>query len=144
MSGGGRAPVRGHAAAGEAPAAGGSGSDTTRGPYPGTRMNRRDLLALLGLAALAATLAGVQMATGVAPDVLIAAPGLLLLLPLAAGRYVGEDGLVRFAREIPFRPRGAAPAPAIRPGRSPVVPRGGLLIALALARRGPPAPAAAR
>ena len=121
-----------------------SGSGTARAPYPGTGMTRRDLLALLGLAALAATLAGVQMATGVAPDVLIAAPGLLLLLPLAAGRYVGEDGLVRIARATPFRPRGAARAPAVRRGRSPVVPRGGLLIALALARRGPPAPVAAR
>ena len=82
-------------------------------------MTRRDLLALLGLTALAATLAGVQMATGVAPDVLIAAPGLLLLLPLAAGRYVGEDGLVRFARAIPFRPRGAARARRRSAGAGP-------------------------
>ena len=121
VSGGGRAPVREHAQrradrADPAPA-------RARGPYPGTGMTRRDLLALLGLTALAATLAGVQMATGVAPDVLIAAPGLLLLLPLAAGRYVGEDGLVRFARAIPFRPRGAARAaggpPGPVPGRAP-------------------------
>jgi hypothetical protein len=32
----------------------------------------------------------------------------------------------------------------MRRGRAPGVPRGGLLIALALARRGPPARAAAR
>ena len=119
--------------------AGRSGSGTARAPYPGTGMTRRDLLALLGLAALAATLAGVQMATGVAPDVLIAAPGLLLLLPLAAGRYVGEDGLARFARPAP-RPRyPGRPAPALRRGIARAVPRGGLLIAVALAHRGPPA-----
>jgi hypothetical protein len=107
-------------------------------------MTRRDLRALLGLAALAAAIAGVQLATGVTPDVLIAAPGLLLLLPLAVGRYVGEDGLVRFGHETPFRPRVGGRPPAMRRGRAPGVPRGGLLIALALARRGPPARVAAR
>jgi hypothetical protein len=107
-------------------------------------MTRRDLRVLLGLTALAAALAGVQLATGVAPDILIAAPCLLLLLPLAAGRYVGEDGLVRFGHDTPFRPRVGARPPAMRRGRAPGVPRGGLLIALALARRGPPARVAAR
>ena len=107
-------------------------------------MARRDLLALLTLAFTALALAAVRHSTGLDADVLIGAPALLLLLPLVAGRYVGEDGLVRIARATPFRPRGAARAPAVRRGRSPVVPRGGLLIALALARRGPPAPAAAR
>lgn len=107
-------------------------------------MSRRDLLALLALAALAAALAGVQLATGIAPDALIAAPGLLLLLPLVAGTYVGEEGLVRLARETSFRPGAGARAPVLRRGRAHDVPRGGLLIALSLARRGPPAPAAAR
>jgi hypothetical protein len=107
-------------------------------------MTRRDLIALLGLAALAAALGSVQLATGVAPDALIAAPGLLLLLPLAAGHYVGESGLVRLTREPPFRPHAGARPPALRRGRTHDVPRGGLLIAAALGRRGPPAPAAAR
>ena len=107
-------------------------------------MPRRDQRLLFGLAALTVLLAVLQSATGVSGDVLLAAPALVLLLPLLAGRYVGEDGLVRIARAIPFRPRGAARVPAVRRGRSPVVPRGGLLIALALARRGPPAPVAAR
>jgi hypothetical protein len=105
-------------------------------------MARRDVIALLGVAALAATLAGVQIATGVAPDALIAAPGLLLLLPLVVGTYVGEDGLVRLRRETPFRPGAGARPPALRRGRAHDGPRGSLLIALALARRGPPAPAA--
>lgn len=101
-------------------------------------MARRDTLALLGLAGVAVALALVQSATGAGADVLIAAPGLLLLLPLVAGRYVGEGGLVRLARARPYRERTAAPAPAIRRGRPHAVPRGGLLIAVALARRGPP------
>ena len=133
--------MRGHAGRRDA---GRSGSGTARAPYPGTGMTRRDLLVLLGLAALAATLAGVQMATGVAPDVLIAAPGLLLLLPLAAGRYVGEDGLVRLARASARPLRGPAPARLPLRGRRGVGPSGGLLIALALGRRGPPPVPAAR
>ena len=108
-------------------------------------MTRRDLLALLGLTALAATLAGIQMATGVAPDALIAAPGLLLLLPLAAGRYVGEDGLARLAarrRWTPARRGEPTRGRALRALR--IVPRGARLIAASLAERGPPAPLPAR
>jgi hypothetical protein len=107
-------------------------------------MPRRDLLALLGLVALATALAVLQHATGVGPDVLIAAPGLLLLLPLVVGRYVGEDRLVRIARAGLPPHRGAARLCALRRGRRRAVARGGLLIALALARRGPPAVASAR
>jgi len=100
---------------------------------------RRDLLALLALALAAVAFAAVQHVTGLDADILIAAPALLLLLPLAAGRYVGEDGLARFARPAP-RPRyPGRPAPALRRGIARAVPRGGLLIAVALAHRGPPA-----
>lgn len=101
-------------------------------------MARRDVLTLLGLALMATVVAAVQHLTGAAPDVLIAAPGLLLLLPLIVGRYVGEDGLVRIARACARPPRGPAPARLPLRGRRGVVPRGGLLIALALGRRGPP------
>jgi len=107
-------------------------------------MARRDVLTLLGLAVVATAVAAVQHLTGAAPDVLIAAPGLLLLLPLIAGRYVGEDGLVRIARASARPLRGPAPARLPLRGRRGVGPSGGLLIALALGRRGPPPVSAAR
>jgi hypothetical protein len=100
-------------------------------------MSRRDLLALLALAVVATGLALAQQLTGMDADLLIAAPALLLLLPLVAGRYVGEDRLSRLVRELPRR-RPPAAAPALRPSRPQVAPRGGLLIAVARARRGPP------
>ena len=100
-------------------------------------MSRRDLLAVLALAVVAFALAFARQLTGVDADVLIAAPALLLLLPLVAGRYVGEGGLSRLVRELPRR-RRPSPAPAVGRSRRHVVPRGGLLIAVALARRGPP------
>jgi hypothetical protein len=100
-------------------------------------MSRRDLLAMLALAVVAIGLAFAQQLTGLDADVLIALPALLLLLPLVAGRYVGEDGLSRLVRELPRR-RHPSPAPAVRRSRRHAGPRGGLLIAVALARRGPP------
>jgi hypothetical protein len=101
-------------------------------------MARRDLTALLALAALATALALVQGVTGVGADVLIAAPGLLLLLPLAAGRYVGEERLARLARPTAPPRRGHRTTPGAGRRARRAVPRGGLLIAVALARRGPP------
>ena len=105
-------------------------------------MPRRDRHILLGLTLLSVALAVLQSVTGLSPDVLLAAPALLLLLPLLAGRYVGEDGLARLGRAVAApaaragRRRGSAPA-----ARAPrVLPRGGRLIAAALAERGPPAP----
>jgi hypothetical protein len=107
------------------------------------RVGDRTLPCLIAGVALA--LALVHGATGIGADALIAVPALLLLLPLAAGRYVGSERLARLARR--------APAPALRSGGRPVAPRrpsrragprGGLLIAVSLARRGPPASALAR
>jgi hypothetical protein len=103
-------------------------------------MPRRDQRILLGLAALTLVFAAVQSLTGINPDVLLAAPALILLLPLLAGRYVGEDGIRRLCAMLaPLRRRpGSARAPQSR--RAPrVLPRGGRLIAAALAERGPPA-----
>jgi hypothetical protein len=48
---------------------------------------------MLGLAVLSVAFAAVVSLTGLDPAVLLAAPALLLFLPLLAGRYVGEDGL---------------------------------------------------
>ena len=99
----------------------------------------RRLFLLLAVAALAAVIAVLQGATGAGADVLIAVPGLLLLLPLAAGRYVGEASLARIARASgrPAR-RTARAGRAARRCRPRILPRGGLLIATALGRRGPP------
>jgi hypothetical protein len=108
-------------------------------------MRIRDRTLLGAMVAAAVALAVVHAATGVGADALIAAPALLVLLPLVAGRYVGSERLVRLARRVP-RPalrRGARPVVRVRAGRR-VGPRGGLLIAVSLARRGPPASAGAR
>jgi hypothetical protein len=107
-------------------------------------MPRRDQRILLGLALLLVVFAATQSLTGLNPDVLLAVPVLLLALPLAAGRYVGEDGLVRLAtrRRAPTRRVASSARPALRAPR--VMARGGRLIAVALAERGPPAQLIAR
>lgn len=105
-------------------------------------MKRNDRLLLLGLAAL---VAGVSMlpAVGVSSDVMLAAPALALVLPLLAGRYLGEEKLARLAAV--FAPARQAArtarrhwAPAVRRVPSVAVPRGGALIAASLANRPPP------
>jgi hypothetical protein len=107
-------------------------------------MPRRDRYVLLALATLSLLLAVLQSATGVSPDVLLAVPALLLLLPLLAGRYLGEDRLARLAGRW-LAPRRRSPASlGARRRTSRVLPRGGRLIAAALAERGPPPAAAAR
>jgi hypothetical protein len=102
-------------------------------------MPRRDQRILFGLAALTVLFAVVQSATGISSDVLLAAPALILLLPLLAGRYLGEDGLARLSAFVapPRRRADVASAPSWRAPR--VLARGGRLIAVALGRRGPPA-----
>jgi hypothetical protein len=80
-----------------------------------------------------------QPLTGVSPDLLLAAPVVMLLLPLLTGRYVGEDALVALAvRSRPPRARSAA-SPPVSPRPPRVLARGGRLIGSALAERGPPA-----
>jgi hypothetical protein len=84
---------------------------------------------------LAAALAGhVELVAYVAPL-------LALALPLVAGRYLGEDALERLrVRREPARRRRAAPAMLTGVRRAAAAfPRGGRLIADALAERGPPA-----
>jgi len=103
-------------------------------------MPRRDQRILFGLAALTVLLAVLQSVTGMSGDVLLAAPALVLLLPLLAGRYVGEDGIARLGALLAPPRRRPVVARATAPRRAPrVLARGGRLIAVALARRGPPA-----
>src|SRR3954454_15219502 len=93
---------------------------------------------LFPLATLSLQLAVLQSATGVSPDVLLAVPGLLLVLPLLAGRYVGEDRLADLAGRA-IAPRRRSPVSLGARRRAPrVLPRGGRLIPAALAERGPP------
>jgi hypothetical protein len=102
-------------------------------------MPRRDQRILFGLAALTVLFAVVQSATGISGDVLLAAPALILLLPLLAGRYVGEEGIARLCASLAPARRRSVAARAMLPLRAPrVLARGGRLIAVALAQRGPP------
>ena len=107
-------------------------------------VSRRDQHIMFGLAVLSVAFAAVQSLTGLNPDVLLAAPALLLFLPLLAGRYVGEDGLLRVAAR--WRAPRVRAVSSVRPvPRAPrVLARGGRLIAVALAERAPPAPLPAR
>jgi hypothetical protein len=69
---------------------------------------------------------------------LYVAPALLLLGALAVGRYPGERLLVAVGRTLHTRVLSRPPRPilVVAVPRSP--PRGGVLLALALAGRGPP------
>ncbi len=70
-----------------------------------------------------------------------AVPLLVVLLPLLAGRFVGEERLIRAAaraRGARRRPRAISAPRAWLRGVA-MFPRGGLLIARAIAVRPPPA-----
>ena len=87
------------------------------------------------LLTLVATLAGVEQLLA------YASPLLVMLLPLLAGRFVGEERLARAAaraRAVRPRPRRISAPRAWLRGVS-MFPRGGLLIARAIAVRPPPA-----
>jgi len=110
-------------------------------------MSRCDQRVLVALTLLSSLCLLAEAAGLLAPALLYAAPLLVVALPLIAGRYVGEERIVRFARAARGRGRGrvapvAAPAGARRVLRS--VPRGGRLIASSLAVRPPPAALLAR
>jgi hypothetical protein len=108
---------------------------------------RRDLRPLLAIAVLGVIVALAESVTGLHTGLLLLSPALVLALPLVAGRYLGEDRLERLAarRAVP-RPRRRTSAIAFVPRNAPraLVARGGLLLAAALAERGPPAHALAR
>ena len=75
---------------------------------------------------------------GVEAAVAYLAPALLILLPLVGGRYPGDETLVRAARRVTPQRRRRRPAPRRRPAVV-LLPRGGRLVAAALAGRAPPA-----
>jgi hypothetical protein len=106
-------------------------------PMPG-----RDRRLLLVSAVAMSALLLVAAAAGHAELLAYAAPLFLLAVPLLAGRYVGEERLERLrgrAVRTPRRRLAAAARPVVR-RRDALLPRGGRLIAEALAVRPPPAP----
>ncbi|WP_320670874.1 hypothetical protein [Patulibacter defluvii] len=93
-------------------------------------------LALAGLLAVAVT----ALEPGAGHVLLMLAPALVAFALLASGRYVGEQRLARWARAHRARrrrPQRRLAAPVVR--HRVVLPRGGRLIAAALAVRPPPA-----
>jgi len=91
-------------------------------------------LALTGAWALALAFAG-------STDVFFyLAPALLIVAPLLAGRYPGEDLIERFVAERDRHPRRYAPSFRRIPGAPAIwLPRGAGLLAFSLAKRPPPA-----
>jgi hypothetical protein len=109
-------------------------------------MPRRDRRVLVALTLLSSLCLLAEAAGMLAPTLLYAAPLLIVALPLIAGRYVGEERIVRLARAVGRRRRPLArvalPAGTRRALRA--IPRGGRLIASSLAVRPPPAALLAR
>jgi hypothetical protein len=100
-----------------------------------TRRPHHAVRAALGVVVLAALwLVGLHVG-GLDTGLLFLAPAFVLLLPLLAGRYVGEGALAPLPR--PVRPAVAAALHLPRP-RARLVPRGGLLVGCSLAGRAPP------
>lgn len=93
------------------------------------------ILAFLGL--LVGALAALQLGSS-EPGLLYLAPAILLLAALACGRYPGQRLVAALARAWhPLRrSEGREPTRSLAPPRSS--PRGGVLLAMALAGRGPP------
>lgn len=97
--------------------------------------NRAALLAILGL--LVGALVALQLG-GAEPGLLYLAPALTLLAALVFDRYPGERLLDALARA--WHPRTNRPSQSRARRFSPrPFPRGGALLAMALAGRGPPA-----
>lgn len=98
--------------------------------------------AAIVLAAFAVLAVGILAGAG-ATALLYVLPALLLFGVLLAGRYPGEETLVRMRRPQTRGRRRTVASSKNSPGRHAIVtPRGGLLIAFALAVRPPPCPAA--
>jgi hypothetical protein len=103
-----------------------------------TPRDRRFAFAFLcATAAWSLVLAALGSTTGL----LFLVPALLLALPLALGRYLGENALEAVRTRRRPRPRPArAVLPAATQALLTLLPRGGRLIAASLAKRPPPSP----
>jgi hypothetical protein len=104
------------------------------------RLVARDQRLMVLLAAAASLVVLVGAVGGFQESLAHAAPLLLVLLPLLAGRFIGEDRIVRLAARACRRGR-RPPVPAVPTGwlrRRRAVARGGRLIARGLAERPPP------
>ena len=103
-------------------------------------MPSRDQRLLLLAAAVASVALLLAALAGHMELLAYAAPVCVVALPLLAGRYVGEDALERLREraESDVRHTRAPVLPGVRPSKS-TLPRGGRLIAQALAERAPPA-----
>lgn len=105
-------------------------------------LGRRELRPLLAVALLGVALACVETFGGVHTSLLHLAPVVALLLPLLAGRYVGEERIAALAAAVARSRRSrrhatAAPGPSVRRPAADLA-RGGRLLGASLARRGPP------
>lgn len=105
---------------------------------------RRDLLPVALVAAVGVLAALLGTVGGVDSVLLELAPVLVLVLPLLAGRYLGEERLAAIvSRFAPRRVRAAARLTPRTPRAPRAFARGGRLVASAFAERGPPARALA-
>ncbi|UUY06109.1 hypothetical protein LRS13_11520 [Svornostia abyssi] len=104
-------------------------------------MSSHDLRHLLLALTAVGVLCVLPIALGAPIDLLLAAPVLLLALPLLAGRYLGEETLDRLARVVAARRRPRTVAALLSTARGPrvLLARGGALLARSLAVRPPPA-----
>jgi hypothetical protein len=98
-------------------------------------LNRRRTLAVICVGALAALAA---LAAWIDPAALCVLPALALLALMALRRYPGEHVLATLAAARRASPRRAVSNRPLVPSVEQLLPRGGLLLATALAVRPPP------
>ena len=106
-------------------------------------MVRRKRPLLLALVVFCAVVGGgIDVVSGGCAGLAHLLPFVLIIVPLLAGRYIGEERLARLTGNVRAWPRrrAARALPSRRPART--VPRGGCLIASFLAVRPPPRSAA--
>ncbi|MBJ7518153.1 MAG: hypothetical protein JHC84_00535 [Solirubrobacteraceae bacterium] len=109
-------------------------------------MSSHDLRHLLLALTAVGVLCVLPIVLGAPIDLLLAAPLLLMALPLLAGRYLGEEALDRLVRIAASRrrPRARLSLPSAARGPRVLFARGGALLARSLAVRPPPAALAIR